>query len=143
MIAFPQDQTLNAILDLGLNANTHSEVIALLETGLPFAAFKHLQVTLETTEQTLAQAISVPTATLARRKKTGRFDLEESDRLLRIGRLLSQSQTLFRSPSGVATWFAKPARALGGKTPLEYARTEVGAREVEALLERLLDGQAL
>jgi uncharacterized protein (DUF2384 family) len=63
----------------------------------------------------LAQAISVPIVTLARRKKTGRFNLEESDRLLRIGRLVSQSQTLFRSPSRETTWFAKPARALGGK----------------------------
>ena len=137
------DHTFSAIQSFSLNANTHSEVIALLETGLPFAAFKHLQASLKTTEQVLAQAISVPTATLARRKKTGRFNLEESDRLLRIGRLVSQSQTLFRIPSGAATWFAKPARTLGGKTPLEYARTEVGAREVEALLERLLDGQAL
>jgi putative toxin-antitoxin system antitoxin component (TIGR02293 family) len=143
VIAFPQDQTLNAIEDLGLNANTHGEVIELLETGLPFAAFKHLQQTLETTEQTLAQAINVASATLARRKKAGRFSPEESDRLLRIGRLTSQSQTLFSTSHGAATWFAKPARALGGKTPLEYARTEVGAREVEALLERLLDGQAL
>ena len=143
MLTIPQDQTLNAVEDLGLKATTPNDVIALLERGLPFSAFKHFQHTLQTTEHTLAAAIGVPTATLARRKKTGRFDLEESDRLLRIGRLISTAQTLFSTPQATAAWFAKPARALAGKTPLEYARTEVGAREVEALLERLLDGQAL
>lgn len=143
MLTYPQDTTINALDDLGLNATTSNEVIALLEHGLPFSAFKHLQAALESNEEILAHAIQVPTATLARRKKTGKFTLEESDRLLRVGRLVSKANDLFSAPSAAATWFSRPARGLAGKTPLEYARTEVGAREVEALLERLIDGQAL
>lgn len=37
-------------------------------------------------------------------------------------------------------WFKHPKRALGGKTPLEFADTELGAREVEDLLGRLKHG---
>jgi putative toxin-antitoxin system antitoxin component (TIGR02293 family) len=34
-------------------------------------------------------------------------------------------------------WFKMPAKALGGKTPLEYADTEPGTQEVEDLLVRI------
>ena len=34
-------------------------------------------------------------------------------------------------------WFKEPKKALGMKTPLQYADTEPGAREVENLLGRL------
>lgn len=37
-------------------------------------------------------------------------------------------------------WLARPARALGGRTPLEFAETEIGAREVEDLIGRLEHG---
>ena len=37
-------------------------------------------------------------------------------------------------------WLSSPRRALGGATPLERARTEDGAREVEALIGRLEHG---
>ena len=34
-------------------------------------------------------------------------------------------------------WLSSPQFGLGGAIPLEYARTEVGAREVENLLGRI------
>ena len=36
-----------------------------------------------------------------------------------------------------AEWLKTPNLSLGDKTPLEYADTEVGAREVENLLGRI------
>lgn len=37
-------------------------------------------------------------------------------------------------------WLRSPIPALGGKRPLDFLSTEVGAREVEAILGRLEDG---
>ena len=37
-------------------------------------------------------------------------------------------------------WLNSPQVGLGGATPLEYAETEVGAREVEDLLGRIEHG---
>jgi len=37
-------------------------------------------------------------------------------------------------------WFKMPAKALGGKTPLQYADTEPGVQEVEDLLGRIVYG---
>jgi putative toxin-antitoxin system antitoxin component (TIGR02293 family) len=39
-----------------------------------------------------------------------------------------------------ARWLTTPKEYLGSKTPLSYAKTEAGAREVENLLGRLEHG---
>jgi putative toxin-antitoxin system antitoxin component (TIGR02293 family) len=40
-------------------------------------------------------------------------------------------------------WMSTPHRELGGKTPLETARTELGARRVEDVLNKLFFGLPL
>jgi len=37
-------------------------------------------------------------------------------------------------------WLRSPARALAGRQPVEFARSEVGGREVENLIGRLEHG---
>ena len=49
--------------------------------------------------------------------------------------------TLFEGDNAAALrWLTAPRKALEGKTPLAYARTELGAREVEDLIGRLEHG---
>ncbi|WP_018467065.1 type II toxin-antitoxin system Xre/ParS family antitoxin [Calidithermus timidus] len=134
------DPTLEPLAFFGLNPHSTDEGIRELKSGLPVEGWAALVHALDTTEKALAEVVQLPLTTLARRKKTGRFTPEESERLLRIARLVAQAQQVFRTEQGVARWFKKPNRALGGKTPLEYASTPIGAEEVERVLERLLDG---
>jgi len=42
--------------------------------------------------------------------------------------------------AAVHRWLTRPNRALGYVPPLSYAKTEVGAREVEDLIMRLEHG---
>jgi uncharacterized protein (DUF2384 family) len=37
-------------------------------------------------------------------------------------------------------WISAPQKALGGQRPIALARTDLGAREVEALVDRLEQG---
>jgi len=83
---------------------------------------------------------SFATRTLARRKKEGRFHSDESERVLRIASLFDRALQVLHSQDRVQLWFKSPQKGLGGKTPLEYADTEPGAREVEDLLGRLEHG---
>jgi putative toxin-antitoxin system antitoxin component (TIGR02293 family) len=58
--------------------------------------------------------------------------------LLRVSRLLDRAVALFENDEVAARrWLTRPNRGLGGRTPLEFSRTEVGAREVEVLIGRL------
>lgn len=89
----------------------------------------------------LSAAVAVPLRTLARRKVEGRLESQESDRLLRVARLFRSAVGLFAGDVEAArAWFQRPARALGGKSPLELVSTDAGAREVEALIGRLEHG---
>ena len=76
--------------------------------------------------------------TLSRRKEEGRLRPDESDRLLRASRLFGKILDLFEGDLEKArAWFHAPQEGLGGATPMEFARTDIGSREVENLVGRL------
>ena len=79
--------------------------------------------------------------TLARRKSKGKLSPDESERLLRLSRVFELAVDLFEGDNAAALrWLTSPRKALEGNTPLAYARTEVGAREVENLIGRMEHG---
>jgi putative toxin-antitoxin system antitoxin component (TIGR02293 family) len=109
-----------------------------LHQGLPRKAFDGLRDELGVTTDDLADVLGIPSRTLARR--TDRFKPDESERLLRLGSVLRKAADVLEEPEAVRRWMLQPKRALGGLTPLRCCDTEVGAREVEALLTRIEHG---
>ena len=75
--------------------------------------------------------------TLHRRKIEGRLDAVESERVLRFARLMGKAINVFGSENNAREWLNKAQFGLGGAVPLDYAETEIGAREVENLLGRI------
>jgi putative toxin-antitoxin system antitoxin component (TIGR02293 family) len=51
--------------------------------------------------------------------------------------LLGLAVSALESLEAARAWLGSPQVGLGGAVPLEYAETEVGAREVEDLLGRI------
>ena len=118
---------------------TSEEAIRRVKQGLPYGEFEELRAQLGVPASRLAAVIGVSERTLARRKKEGRFKPDESDRLLRIIRLYQRAvDVLGEDPA--TEWLTTPKRFLGGKTPLEFADTEIGAHEVDQALGRLEHG---
>ena len=115
-------------------------VIQRVREGLEMGEFQALREMLEVTEERLAGLLGMSRATLHRRKKAGRLDRSESDRLVRYARLLSHAAAALGGLEGARSWLAAPAIAFHGETPLDYADTEIGAREVDALLGRIEHG---
>lgn len=115
-------------------------VIRHVRDGLGFEEFHALQDMLGVTEERLAGLLAMSRATLHRRKKAGHLDRSESDRLVRYARLFSRATAALGGREGARSWLSSPAVAFGGELPLDFADTEVGAREVEALLGRLEHG---
>jgi putative toxin-antitoxin system antitoxin component (TIGR02293 family) len=68
------------------------------------------------------------------------LDSAESDRVVRFARLLGQAIKLMGDEEDARQWLNSPQFGLGGAVPLDYAKTEVGAREVENLLGRIEHG---
>jgi putative toxin-antitoxin system antitoxin component (TIGR02293 family) len=118
--------------------------VARVKHGLPLREFDALRELLDLTVEDLAVRIGISPATLSRRRREadgGRLDPEHSDRLMRYARLYWQTvQLLEGHEESARAWLKRPARALDGVTPLDFADTEVGGREVETLITRLEHG---
>lgn len=116
-------------------------LIDFLEDGFSSSIFTKLCTLLELPEKELTRLIRLPVSTLWRRKEKGYFTTTESERLLRILKLYHKAVNVFdNNPKYAKKWLKEEAYGLNGHIPLEYARTEVGAREVDLLLTRIDEG---
>ncbi|MEX1048536.1 MAG: antitoxin Xre-like helix-turn-helix domain-containing protein [Akkermansiaceae bacterium] len=115
-------------------------LIERVRVGLPLSEFHVMREMLGVTEERLGGMLGMSRATLHRRKKSGRLDSAESDRLVRFARLASLASDALGGIVAARSWLLAPAFAFHGECPVDYADTEMGAREVEALLGRLEHG---
>lgn len=122
--------------DLGLSRELN-DLIGAVKRGLPVSTFKALADSLGVSDARLAEVTGISVTTLTRRKREGHLSQNESEHVLRIAGLLSKAVTVFDSLEDAGAWFSAPNLSLGDATPLDYADTEVGGREVENLLGRI------
>ena len=116
-------------------------LVETVRKGLPFRAFEQFVSTTHLSSADAAALVNIPTRTLTRRKQAGRLEPDESDRLLRASRVLGRTIDLFEGDREAAKqWLTRPQRALGGATPFDLARTEVGALAVERLVDQIEQG---
>jgi putative toxin-antitoxin system antitoxin component (TIGR02293 family) len=119
-----------------------SGMVERIVAGLPVAEFDALREMLDLSVEAMAAKIGISVATLSRRRgKNEPLDRDHSDRLMRYARLYWLSVDLFDGDRPTAhDWLKRPARGLSGRTPLDFAETEIGAREVEDLIGRIENG---
>lgn len=117
-----------------------TKLIHRIQKGLRFSELETLQSSIDLPFEQLAVKLSISRSTLQRRKSAGRLSPDESDKVVRFSRLLRQATDLFGDIHKARAWLKHPQYGLGGAVPLDYARTEAGAREVENLLGRMKYG---
>jgi len=115
-------------------------LIEQLKAGIGFDELETLRSCLDLTMDRLAPMLGFSKATLHRRKDSGRLTSSESDRVVRIALLFGKAVEALENQKNARIWLTTPQFGLGGAIPLEYAETEVGAREVEDLLGRIEHG---
>ncbi|PYJ89173.1 MAG: hypothetical protein DME71_10560 [Verrucomicrobia bacterium] len=127
-----------------LEKKTHSpkakhptDLIRQIQKGLRFSELETLQNSIDMPFEQLAAKLCISRSTLQRRKAAGRLSPDESDKVMRLWRLLEHATKVFGDIDKARAWLKFPQRGLGGAVPLDYAETEVGAREVDNLLGRI------
>jgi putative toxin-antitoxin system antitoxin component (TIGR02293 family) len=119
----------------------NAEMASRVEEGLPVRDLVAFGRHAGFTNDELANLIHIPPRTYARRVATkSRLKVPEGERAVRLMRLYALAKKVFVTDENTRGWFHGRIRALGGKTPLEFARTEPGAREVEDLIGRIEHG---
>ena len=115
-------------------------ILAKVRRGLPYSVVETLANAIGS-QRELAQAVGISATTLARRKRAGRLTPAESDRTVRIARVVDMSRVLMRGDlEATKRWLTTRHDLLDGESPLQRASTETGARDLEQLVGRVRHG---
>ena len=114
---------------------------ARVEEGLPVLDIVQFGREAGFSTEELARMIRIPPRTYARRvAHKARLKATEGERAVRVIRLFDLARRVFGTDEATRRWLNSPVRALGGRSPLDFAQTEPGAREVENVIGRLEHG---
>ncbi len=126
---------------LALAGRPGTEQIAALEKGFPSESLNQIAELLGLPKQRLIAALKFAQRTISAREKTKeRFNLGESERMLRVLRVHRIARQAFTTDEAAAQWLSSPDRSLGMKTPLDMLATDVGAAKVENLANAMIHG---
>ena len=137
--AVATSDVIGGVSALGEDASTGPGIMRLVRRGLPVTT---VEFVLQTGRLTLAELdrIVLPRKTLMNRRRLGRLTPEQSDRLVRVARLIAVAEETFGNQDKANVWLRRPTTALGGERPLDLLDTDEGARQVETLLGHIGHG---
>jgi putative toxin-antitoxin system antitoxin component (TIGR02293 family) len=111
-----------------------------VERGLPKATLRNVvrRVFDDASEQRALMHRIVPEATYKRRRE--RLSRAESERTERLARVIAMAEDVWEDGGQTRRFLTTPHPEIGGKTPLDAALTELGARQVEEVMARIVYG---
>jgi len=120
---------------------TSDDLAGQVRSGLPASTIDLLAGTLSLHRAQVAERLSIPARTLSRRLAThSRLTHEESDRTLRMARVVALAREVLGSGEKASHWLNSPNRALSGRRPFDLLDTDLGVRSVEEVLQRIAYG---
>ena len=121
---------------LGRRIRSIGELRQAVEAGLPVASLDHAVHHLASDDRSAAELKYrvVPKSTLRRRL---RLDLEESQRLERLARMGALAEQVWEDDELAHRFLTSAQPQLDGERPVDLARSDLGTRQVEALLMKL------
>jgi len=126
---------------LGRAVKKADDLAQLVRQGLPAHSITALAERLEIGNSVLSRKLGIPHRTLTRRlSHHSRLTAAESDRTVRVARVYATAVEMIGDAETAVEWLQTPNRALGGEKPLDQLDTDLGTREVEAVLGRIAYG---
>jgi putative toxin-antitoxin system antitoxin component (TIGR02293 family) len=123
-------------------SKTDTQIIDAVRWGLPASALEDLlRAGLELVE--IARVVGVSERTLQRKRErgpSGSLDVAESDRTIRLARILAQADRCIGNHEKALHWLRTPNLALGDRVPLDLLATEPGAEMVRQSLVTIAYG---
>ncbi|MDV5357174.1 DUF2384 domain-containing protein [Kosakonia sp. SMBL-WEM22] len=124
----------------GLNTSDGVALVGQINEGLDGKVATLIVDWAKMSQNDLRKMSGIPPTTFGRSLKA-RFTPDQSERLVRIIRVIDRAVELFEGDKEEAQkWLKEPNRALGWKVPAELMASETGAYEVMKLITRLEHG---
>lgn len=119
-----------------------------IRTGADLATLAHDRLPVDTLERLLEAGLSwdeitfiIPRRTLSHRREKGQsLTVDESDKAIRLARILAQAASTFGDTERGLRWLRSKQQRLGNIEPLALAGTEQGAHLVEEQLVQIDEG---
>jgi putative toxin-antitoxin system antitoxin component (TIGR02293 family) len=128
---------LSAILNI--SPESDFDLAEIVEQGIPTDSISCLRENGLTFSE--VSAIVISPRTLKHRKARGEnLSNEETERALRVGRILAHSEQVLGNRDKALLWLRTSDDRLNNRTPLSMLGTEAGGRLVESMLWQIDDG---
>jgi putative toxin-antitoxin system antitoxin component (TIGR02293 family) len=112
-----------------------------VRVGMPTSALISFEKRSGLSVESVNKVLMLTPRVRAKRIEQGQLTPSETERLVRLARIVELATQLFEGDSGQAVaWLESPATALSDDTPIDRATTEMGGRDVEQLIGRLDHG---
>jgi putative toxin-antitoxin system antitoxin component (TIGR02293 family) len=124
---------------IGITPESEFELAEIVEKGIPtdsIAFLRHSGLTF-----TEVSSIVISPRTLKHRKARGQnLSHEETERVVRVGRVLALADEIFANHDKALLWLRTPDDRLNNRTPLSMLPTEAGGRLIEKMLWQVDEG---
>ncbi len=132
----PDERLLSAILGDRLSDYQVAEIV---ERGLPTSSVEALRGEGLTFGE--VHDLVLPARTLKHRiEKNQPLSIEETDRTLRVARVLALAERVFSNHDKALGWLRRPSKRLKGRAPMQLLRSEVGGELVRQMLYQIDEG---
>ena len=119
-----------------------------LSSDFDIAKLVHNRLSLTVIDRLLAEGITkqeinliAPQRTLAhRRAKSEPLTIDESDRAVRLARVIAQAESVLADQAKAMAWLRRPMKRFEGMSPLDMLVSDVGSRLVEEALVQIDEG---
>ena len=126
---------------LGADVSSEADLARLVDRGIRPTVLNYV-LRAGFSKQEIERLI-IPARTLRHRKaKRELLSTEESDRIVRLARIQALAEDVFGDTAKANRWLRDGLGILDGKSPLDVARTESGARLIEQILAKIDWGAA-
>lgn len=92
------------------------------------------------TQQEVDKLVAPRRTLTHRRANKERLTVDESDRAVRLARVVAQTESVFDNKDKAMRWLRHPMKRFEGRTPIEMLDTDVGSRLVEEALVQIDEG---
>jgi putative toxin-antitoxin system antitoxin component (TIGR02293 family) len=125
---------------LGASPATTNDFIQMLREGITYRSLESATATLDIPLADLSRLLGLKPRTLARRRSEKRLNPTESERVLRFARIVARAEEVLGDEEAARGWLRDPNGDLGGKRPIDFLDTDIGADAVLTSLGRLEHG---
>ena len=124
---------------LGIAILTEQQMVHVIESHLPLETLSRLEQHGISRDEVFSLIIN-PRTLKHRRTKRQALSLEESERAVRVSRILATAEATLGDDKVALNWLRAPKQRFDGRTPMQMLSTETGGRLVEQMLLQIDEG---